>query len=250
MERARTAEELKIHFNEVGTGDTYPSYEARRWSQNERTRVQRKATEHFITHVVIPYFRQNNPKLFLELGPGPGTWTTLLANHFPGSLFVLTDISNEMLRRTKEALGDRVQATVEGDFLSIDLPTLPYDTFFSSRALEYVGDPTKAIEKISTLLTATGRGCVITKMPKDYLKQMRGKTTSLRHQGQVRPHMLRKALQKAGCKTIRLYPVTCSVPLLKSATLDAWCTALFAQFSLNPLSAFFAESYAVLFSKS
>lgn len=250
MDRTLIAEELKTHFNEVGTGMEHASYEDRRWSQNERTRVQKEATERFICSFAIPHFQNKTPHTVLELGPGPGTWTTLLAKHFPQATFVLADISKEMLRRTQKLLGSRVVATAEGDFLSVSLPYTPYDAFFSSRALEYLGDSEQVIEKILAALVRGGQGCIITKMPKSVLKQLRGQSSSFRHQGQIRPEVLTRLLQDAGCTHIRLYPVTCSVPLFKSATLDAWCNTLLARFRLNFLSSFFAESYAVLFTKS
>lgn len=250
MDRATVAEELKTHFNEAGTGMNYASYEERRWSQNERTRVQKEATERFISSFAVPYFQDKKPHTVLELGPGPGTWTALLAKHFPQAKFVLADISKEMLRRTQELLGSRVIDVAEGDFLTVSLPHTPYDVFFSSRALEYLGDSERVIEKISTTLVGGGKGCIITKMPKILLKQLRGQSSSSRHQGQIRPHILKRLLQNAGCTDITLYPVTCSVPVFKSALLDNWCTTFFAKTPLNFLSAFFAESYGVLFTKS
>ena len=239
-------EALKEHFNTVATLKDQ-SYEDRRWGGGEREKQQKITTEAFITQEALPYL--GHPTSIIELGPGPGTWTRLLAKAFPESSVTLTDISKEMLLQAKQTTSfpDTV-VTVEGEFLESNLPQNAFEAFFSSRALEYVSDKRGAAKKILSLLEKGGRGCVITKTPKKMADLFMGRKRSSRHKGQITPSALVALLQEAGAVEIKLYPVTVSFPFFKSAKADMWLHGLLKK-QLTPLSSLFSESYAVLFSK-
>jgi len=240
-------QEVRHHFNAVGSRTAQEAYEHQRWARNERAREQYRQTEQFIRGTALPYM--GTATRILELGPGPGTWTKMLGEAYPGATFTLTDISSEMLSQARSQLSSGQVHTLEGDFLSVEIPSEPADIFFSSRAIEYVDDKPAAARKILTILSSGGRGCVITKTPKRLFHTLSGYVPSALHQGQVAPDMLVRALREAGAKDIHLFPVSLSFPLLKQASADRMLFKVFGNKPLNIFSALFSESYAVLFTK-
>lgn len=242
-------ESTQDHFNRVAREAIGSSYEDRRWKQSERTKQQFAHTQDFIRAHALSSVQ--HAKTVLELGPGPGTWTRMLNDANPSAKFILTDISFEMLERARGALPSSASVeTREGEFLSAPLAKGEADFFFSSRAIEYVGDTKKAAEKIYDVLKPGGRGCVITKTPKRLENTLRGYTPSKLHQGQITPRLLVDSLRAAGFKHVRAYPVTFSFPFLKSAYADRAIGVVLSWLPLNPLSKIFTESYGVTFDKA
>jgi len=238
----------RAHFNRVASEAIGSSYEQRRWEKNARVKVQYACTESFIRKRVIP--RIMTTGRILELGPGPGTWTQLLAHERPQAQFTLTDISSEMLARARAALPPSTKVEIrEGEFLAVSLSTDAADTFFSSRALEYIADKELALQKIYSALTAGGTGAVITKTPKKIANKVKRYTPSSLHQGQISPRSLKKIVRIVGFKNIRCYPVTFSVPFLKSARADTALATIGSYFRLAWFLTPFTESYAILFEK-
>lgn len=244
-----TWKSTREHFNRVAQETQTTTYEDRRWRQNARTIQQFEHTESFIRKNVIPNVA--NAQTITELGPGPGTWTKLIcANTQKTTSFMLTDISSEMLERAKTVIPTSNQvSTFEGPFLDVAIPPESTDVFFSSRALEYVGDPARATAKIYTLLRQNGFGCIITKTPKKHIHALRGYVPSTLHQGQIEPKELIALLKSAGFTKIQLYPVTFSFPFLKSAYADNVISKLLSTYHTDFLLKVFTESYAVTFWK-
>jgi trans-aconitate methyltransferase len=239
--------EVREHFNAVAQEGKEGSYEDRRWARNARVQEQRDAALAFLEKQVKGVVADKG--LILELGPGPGTWTKILADYAPRASFVLTDIAAEMLERAKRAIPNRNVELREGDFVSVDLGKVNPDYFFSSRALEYVSDKQAAIKKISEALQPGADGCIITKMPKPLFNRLRGYTPSSLHQGQISPAALKKLLAEAGLESVRVHGVTYSMPFLKSASADKALRTLLGGLSGAVLVQPFLESYAVLFRK-
>ena len=239
---------LKEHFNEVAGGAAYGSYEERRWKTNVKVAGQHESTEKFVRKFAVPL--ASDAKHITELGPGPGTWTKLLIEAAPRAELTLEDISGEMLQRAKDALPAGTNVTLqEADFISASLPEDSCDLFFSSRAIEYVSPKEMAIQKIQEHLVRGGQACIITKMPKPLLNQISGRLPSEIHRNQISPSHLAQICRESGLTNVRLYPVTFSFPLLRSASADRFLDSLFGRKRLNPISAFFAESYGIIFSK-
>ncbi len=235
------------HFNSTAKEAADGSYEERRWMRNARTKEQFTAAEIFITSHFIP--RIKGARAIMELGPGPGTWTRCIASAIPKAKIVLVDISKEMLTRASNAIAPHPTELREGDFLSVATEVGEVDAFFSSRAIEYVSDKRAAVAKIASVMTSNAYGCIITKMPKTTVNRIRRYTPSDLHQKQVYPKVLKQLLAEAELSSLQLYPVTMSVPFLRSAAADRLVNTFFSRFPLNPLSALFAESYAIIFRK-
>jgi len=184
-----------------------------------------------------------------ELGPGAGTWSKLLLGRHQGMRLDAVDISTEMLNLARQNLKHYEGVTLtEADFLTYQ-PTSSYDFFFSIRALEYFVDKEPVIQKISSLLASGGRGLIITKIPRYARSALRGRVVSELHQYQIAPRELGALLQKAGCADIAVYPAVLNVPVIVSPLMSRVLYALLGHMRLNMVNAFFAESYAITFTK-
>ncbi len=185
----------------------------------------------------------------LELGPGHGTWTTVLMQTNPKARFDLVDISSQMIKLAQAKIGDKgnIRYFVK-DFLEFD-PRTHYDFFFSSRAIEYIEPKEKVIKKIADLLVSDSYGFIITKTPHYFRSRLRGRSIPTFHQGQIKPRDLVKFLKKYNCRVLGVYPVTFNFPLLRSARLNMFLYKFFSRLRLNFLSYQFCESYCVKFRK-
>lgn len=241
-------EAVRAFYNETMPAKFGDDYERERWFRDAIQQAGYAQTKEAITRHVLSD-ESLNPVRILELGPGAGTWTKLLLAHFSDSYFDLLDISKEMLARAEKAIGrkDRVH-TIESDILEWE-PDGKYDYFFSSRVVEYVDDKKEFCAKVFSALEPGGRGFLITKMPHYERERFLGRHTSDFHKGQIAPGALRDELHTAGFIDVDCYPVTISIPLLRSARMNLLFGKFFTRFTLGPIGMFFAESYCVLFRK-
>lgn len=240
---------VKEIYNQKIKEDYRGDYEQRRWFANDLLRAGYEMTYQSIKHHLL----QNNLSIenYLELGPGAGTWTKLFIEKNPQANFDLVDISSEMLKLAKDNLNQYQGANIdyfEKNFLEFE-SNKKYDLFFSCRAIEYISDKDKAIAKIAKLLKNGATGLIITKTPKYLRNKILGRKISELHQGQILPRKLKKLLKYAGFKELKIYPVTMSFPLLRSAKINKTLHKIFFKHKLNFISQFFTESYCVKFQK-
>lgn len=123
------------------------NYESERWFKDLRTKLGYDQTKQALEKVVF------NQELvfseYLELGPGPGTWTKLFLTKQPEAKFTLVEISNEMIALAQKSLVGRGELNfIRADFMSLPEESRRVDFFFSSRALEYLPDKAQAVKKI------------------------------------------------------------------------------------------------------
>lgn len=241
-------EEVRIRYNTSVADKRDGDYEHKRWFSSAVARAGFFMTKKTIERRALA--DGQHVDRYLELGPGPGTWTKLFLEHRKASAYDLVDISSEMLALARENLGTpsaRINF-FEKNFLEFN-GERPYDYFFSSRALEYFPDKDALTKKIATLLRSGGEGFVITKTPKYALNRLLGRKTSDFHSGQVDPKALAALFEAHGCTVIRVYPVTFSFPVFRSATLNRLLFMILSPLPLNPISQLFSESYAIKFTK-
>ena len=220
-------------------------YESGRWFSSE---VQ-KASYYMTLDRIKNFAILINFNTCLELGPGHGTWTKeLLATH-KNAHFDLIDISSEMLKLVKERFKDRSNINyIEGDWLKYELNT-KYDFFFSIRAVEYIPQKEKVVEKIMHSLKPQGEGFIITKTPKYLRNKILGRKISDFHSGQILPGKFKKLFFNNGAKNIELYPASLIFPMLRSVKMNNILNKLFGKKKLNIISQFFSESYCIKFTK-
>lgn len=241
-------EEVRTRYNTSVADKRGGDYEHKRWFSSAVAKAGFFMTKETIERHAVD--GDSRVERYLELGPGPGTWTKPFLEHKKASSYDLVDISSEMLALARENLST-YQTTInffEKNFLEFN-GERPYDYFFSSRALEYFPDKDALIRKISALLCSGGAGFVITKTPKYALNRLLGRKTSDFHSGQIDPKALAALFEAHGCTVIRVYPVTFSFPVFRSATLNRLLFMILSPLPLNPISQLFSESYAIKFTK-
>jgi len=238
--------EIKYIFDSKAKSKYNGQYEFNRWFKTKTAKVGYEMTLKSINFHLEKHFTGCN---LLELGPGSGTWTKILLSNKKVTVD-LVDISNEMLRQAKENLqGYGVINYFENDFLDFN-PEKKYELFFSSRVFEYLSDKEAAVIKISQLLKPDGFGFIISKTPKYFFNKLIGRKESTLHQGQINPDLLISLLRNNGFKNIKAYPVTISIPFLKSDRFNKFIHSLFYKHQLNFISRLFSESYCIKFIKT
>ena len=197
----------------------------------------------------------------LEIGCGVGTWTVILCNCCKN--ITLLDISDKMAELTVDRLRQLNFARVSrivGDFQDRSLIVNGgYDAIFSIRAIEYMEDKSFVLSRMYDLLDDGGFVFVITKNPYRSLipflsvfKARVGfkKPKELRHMIHYRD--LAVGMEKAGFKTINIYPVIVSIICPRSEylrkhalPLSNWIFRRIYKRRLNPLCLPLIESYCV-----
>jgi len=235
-------EQVKEYYNKKLKN--LDSYEQKRWFANDIQKAGHEMTLASIEkHALNDKFTS-----CLELGPGHGTWTEELLRVNPDANYILLDISSEMLDSVKKRFENKNNIKyVEGDFLKFETENR-YEYFFSSRAIEYIPETKKVIEKIVNSLKDEGSGFIITKTPKYLRARLLGRKVAEFHSGQIDPNKLAKEFKRQNCKA-ELFPVTMSFPVLKSPKLNLFLYKIFSNFKLNFVSQFFSESYCIKFKK-
>jgi 2-polyprenyl-3-methyl-5-hydroxy-6-metoxy-1,4-benzoquinol methylase len=147
-------------------GDEYIEY---RWKRHPVSR------SHYAQTLKSVEFAFNNfcggtVENLLEIGSGPGTWTGICLRHTTNMTII--DISSEMLKLVRDRFVDIKMELHCGDFISQNIKlTKNYDLIFSARAIEYMDDKGKMVEKCSKSLSPNGILIIITKNPKWMDKQ-------------------------------------------------------------------------------
>ena len=236
--------DIEQSFNRFAT-NARGAYEKVRWGNSVERELDysmtQKSLQRLARNVVFSHF--------LELGPGPGTWTKMFIASVPNASFDLVDISEAMLKEARAELRDVEHIRyIRSDFMSF-MANRKYDFFFSSRAIEYLPSKKDFAGKISSLMETGGQGVIITKMPHYKRSILAGKTIPPLHRGQIKPKILTGFLKDAGFSVSGVWPVTLHTPGISIPFLNGLLYRLFSSFRLNCVSAFFSESYAVTFTK-
>jgi len=242
--------DFKNFFNQTVKEKYNGAYEGPRWFKNLALSQEYIMTKNSIIEVLRDVDFSN----FIELGPGPGTFTKVILEGRQKVHGLLFDISEEMLRQAKQELaswGDNLEY-FNGDFNQIDIDK-KFDLFFSCRAIEYLEDKNLMIKKIDKLLNRSGFGVIVTKNP-HYLKTWFNHQKNSQHGGEIAAEDLSHLLRTNGLKVIRVSPVI--IRFFPSNLLFKLARKLnFILFKylhskrMGFLSSLMAESYLILFSK-
>ncbi len=236
-------------FNDCAKNISGGNYERRRWfserGQRENYRVMFDTLNHHLRNISFTRY--------LEVGCGPGTWTKLLIGRCPDAHFTLLDISPEMIRQAKKALGQRRNITyVIGDFQAANLKG-KFDFFFCSRAIEYFPDKALFVRQVARALSPGGKGIIITKNPSlinRKLEALLGRKTPTIHMGKIRSKELVRLLAEAGLKDGTAYPCIINFPPgIKSFKLSRFFWKRFFRNKLTAFSNIVSESYILTFAK-
>jgi len=220
-------------------------YEYHRWFESPRKRRQHK----FSTISLLYHLRDINFNNCLEVGCGPGTWTKLLLKKYPKAKFTCLDISKEMIAQFKEKIKEKRVKTIVNNFLDEDFKGKKFSFIFCSRAIEYIPNKSKVIEKFYNLMEKGAKGMIITSPPHPktvMVKRMLGGKINLEHTQRISVKNMVRLLSKKGFRKIRVYPILFSdFALVPTSTLfwnlhrKRW----------GLLSKMFATGYVVKFEK-
>lgn len=239
-------EEVKTFYNKVIKSEYAGTYEYKRWFATPERKAgfdSTKDTIESILHKYSPVYEN-----YLELGPGPGTWSEVFLTYHDKASMDLVDISEEMLRMTRERFKDQTNIScIQSDFLLYQ-SVKKYNLFFSSRAIEYFMDKVALVKKIDSLLDRKALGIIITKMP-HYKRARLFRRVPDFHASQIAPSLLEDLLKKEGFEVLGVYGTTFVFPLLRSGMLDRLLYRLFSKHKVNVFTSFFLESYTVVFRK-
>lgn len=233
-------------YKSLSPDQTKGDYQKTRWDTN-MGRAHFETTQKSIVTHAFPLAR--TMRRYLELGPGPGTWTKLFVETHPDASLTLVDISEEMLGQAKRELNSDTIEYVLSDFREYEGHTGAVDFFFSSRAIEYIEDKSMVAGKVSSLLKEGGKGFIITKCGHPVRDSLRGRKLPERHAHQTTPRAFIRELQKAGLKVTSFGIAAVTVPLVHNPALNTlvWKIAQFLPAALQPYV--FAESFWVAFEK-
>jgi trans-aconitate methyltransferase len=191
------------------------NYEFLRWFSSFRL-----VMDYFMMNKIVSHhIAKTSFSSYLELGPGPGTWTRLAFRVNPQASFDLVDISKEMFNQFKLEMRESENVNYHVEDFSDFNSDKAHDLFFSSRAIEYIEQPEVILKKAHSLLSAEGEGIILTKNP-DYfrLAKLMGKKDKTRHQHQIHPDQMRSMLSEIGFKDVKVFPGIVRVPLLDRLT--------------------------------
>ncbi len=232
-------------FYDIKVGEKIKTdYEYYRWFSTKRKIRQ----YNFSKKSLLFHLRDITFKDCLEIGCGPGTWTKLLLEKYPGAEFTCLDISKEMIKQFKKKIKNKRVKTIAGDFLYYKF-NKKFEFIFSSRAIEYIPNKPKVIEKIYNLLEDKGKGIIITSPPHPTvlrIKRFFGKKTDLEHTQRISVKEIKFLLEKSGFKNVYVCPILFSDFFLVP---NSFLFNLLYKHKWGALSRMFASGYIVKFEK-
>ncbi|PIN77087.1 hypothetical protein COV15_03160 [Candidatus Woesearchaeota archaeon CG10_big_fil_rev_8_21_14_0_10_34_12] len=222
------------------------NYEYYRWFSSERRKMQYK----FSFQSLVFHLKDIKIKNFLEIGCGPGTWTKVLIKKYPNAKIDCVELSQQMINQFKKNVkdGKRVKTKIKS-FLDFDTDK-KYDFIFSSRAIEYIPNKDKVIEKIWKFMEPGGKGMIITSPPHPFvlsIKKLLGKKIDKEHIDRISVTKMRELLEKEGFQNIEMYPILFTDTLPAFLRKMLWKNLYRKKFGL--LSKMFASGYLVKFGK-
>lgn len=235
------------HFYQTFSAEVAHTYEKGRWAKTPIAKTHREMHEQTLRQYVSPLV--TGAKNYLEIGPGPGTWSKVLLEGKKEMEIVFADISTSMLQEAAAAISPLEPSLEVGNFLQWDKKGREFDVVFSSRAIEYFSDKQKACEKIVGALRIQKTGAIITKHPHHFREGLLGRSPQGIHGGQIPSAVLVQHLSWAGAVVESVHPVTMTFPLLRSPFASRVLWRTIGRFPLSWINAWATESYLVLFKK-
>ena len=224
----------------VGKGD----YEYYRWFSSERRKMQYEFSLKILLHL-----KNIKAEKILEIGCGPGTWTKILLKKYPKANIECVELSSSMSEQFKKNIKNkRIKINVKSflDFYT----NKRYDFVFSSRAIEYIPNKKKIVDKIWKFMEKRGKGVIITSPPHPFLlsiKRAFGKKIDKEHIDRISTDKIKILLQNKGFVNLEFYPILFTDNLPKTIRRFLWNKLYNKKFGL--LSKIFASGYLVKFEK-
>ena len=153
------SDKIRNHYDEV-IKNSNVDYIYGRWGDMPIKRHHYKQTEKALLN---EFSKIDQIGDVLEIGCGPAVWTNLYLDK--ARYATLLDISEEMLVKARERIGEREQVKyICGDFNEVKLPDdLKYDMIVSFRAWEYMSNKSNAVQRCYNLLKPGAKLVIVTK---------------------------------------------------------------------------------------
>ena len=257
---------------ELGTDKTkeYFEYDAHRFADNRWLGSRVACYDYLVTKKLLLEALNLNPQdRVLEIGCGPGVWTSILARKVDGVKAI--DISSNMIKEAQSRATNENVIFEISDFLQYK-DDQRYDKIASVRVIEYIPDRAVAIGKMYDLLKPGGRIVIITKTRSSLftirsrlwnfllttlrVKKERGITEPEIMMLKIGPRELKKLFSLCGFSYIEVSPVILRLPwffrgryfLPFEPLLFKFCNVLAERSHVFPppltcLLFFFSESY-------
>jgi len=146
---------------ETGKIKNYFDYDAYRFADNRWFGSQSAQYDYLITKkVLVGNSNFCSTDNVLEIGCGPGVWTKALSRNV--AMVKAIDISSNMIKEAKLRVKEENVIFEAADFLKYH-DNQKYDKIISIRAIEYMPDKLRAVNKIYDLLKPGGKVIIITK---------------------------------------------------------------------------------------
>lgn len=160
--------------------------------------------------VLKKFIPENRCQNILEIGSGSGRHGIRIAQDFPQSHVVLTDISGEslnLIRSLIEKLGVKNTETIKEDVLNLSFPDNKFDVVFCNAVIQYLSNYELAVSEMLRVLKPGGRIIlsVVNFWNLPYLLDRKILRRNNYPHGQERPfkkNELRKLLSRKGIKLI------------------------------------------------
>ena len=160
MKRKVNSDYTMRHYNSLVNNLGETNYINYKWFRDEITIHEYNQTK---IALISDLERRSNFINILEVGCGPGVWTTLLAQKC--KRLVAVDISEAMLKQAKKNVSDNNVTLICADFLNWPLKFVEFDAIYAIRVFEYFSDKKLGIRTAKDLLKQGGVLCIITKNP-------------------------------------------------------------------------------------
>jgi len=145
-----THEQIQRFWN-----DKSDTYRDAQWTGSEIAKFDYVQTKKALLRSLNP----TESDKILEIGCGPGTWTSLIASRC--SRLVAIDISEKMIEKAKEHTHNNM-TFIKSDFMNHDFKE-KFDKIFSVRASEYIPNKKEFFRKACSLLNPGGELVIIAK---------------------------------------------------------------------------------------
>lgn len=235
---------MRNFYNQKARKISDRGYEYARWFSTRKNRRQYK----FSTNSLLYHLRDIQFKNCLDVGCGPGTWTRLLLEKYPNAKFTCLDISKEMIFQFKSQIKSKNVKTKINNFLDQKFHE-KFDFIFCSRAIEYIPNKDKVINKFYFLLSPGGKAIVVTSPPHPTTLAIKRAFTgkvNLQHTQRISVKKMNYLLRKSRFINIKFYPILFSdFPLVPTSFLFR---SLYRK-KWGILSKIFASGYIVKFEK-
>lgn len=232
---------ISIHDSQwkVAYLEAHP-YEKERWFYADDVEIKFFMIRNFLTHF-LARVKSDAPASSIDVGFGVGTWSEIFANAWRTTTFDLVGSDEKSLEFARKRFGaySHVQS-VAVDFLHY-APGKVYDFFFSTTLLREPLRVVKNLQHMNLMLSWGGESLLMVETP--------AACSSWRSRHRFVEDMKISCI-RAGMQVLRVYPVVCMFPGVRSVTVNVALSRIAQRFSYAFYMAPCVETFAIYCKKT